>query len=640
MKRFPRLSLLLLFIFFCCVAILPRSGYAADSGYEITSYNVDISIGSENVYHVTETIAVNFSVPSRGILKVIPYTQEMLWKQGNTSTQVTYNTVISSVSVLSENFTTYKENGKLVVQIGDANKTFTGKKVYKLSYDHSLGDDQISEQDFVNYNLIGTGWDCKINKVTFSVTLPKGFDSNKLWFFYGDLGSTNKAPVQYTITGNTIEGALGTSLNPGQAFTIQMDLPEGYFEIPVDQWNTIFIAIALGILLLSLILFLLFGRDPVMVKPVEFYPPDGITPAEAGYIIDTVVDDKDVVSLIIYWASKGFLTIEQLSKEDFRLTKLKELENVPNEYEKNMFDQIFNLRDSVLISELKQNFFTQIAEVKVKIQKHYATKERHLYSKRTASLGQTVSFLSGLLIFATIFHPVFVSVNSIATAVALSVFSTMLVFIPITMLENIVTKWYVTKNVKKTAKLIAFFVVCAVILLLYIAFMWWRSMLLTGVSVAASTILTGILGIFMRKRTHFGNNILGKLLGFKNFLEFAEKDRLERLVEENPSYFYDVIPYAYVLGVSDKWAKKFEGIAIAPPTWYYGYTNSFTPFIFYSMLFHSMSHMQSSMIARPVPVNTRGGGFGGMGGGGFGGGGFSGGGFSGGGFGGGGGGRW
>ncbi len=633
LKKLPRLSVLLLSVLLCCFALLPRSARAADSGYNITAYNVDVSIGSDNVYHVTETITVNFTVPSHGIYRIIPYVQEMDWTQDNAASKVRYDTKINSVSVLGEKFSRYNKDGNLVLQIGDANKLVTGQKIYKISYDHALGDDKIKAQDFVYYNLIGTNWDCKISNVTFSVTLPKEFDSGKLWFFYGGEDSAEKAPLQYTLTGNTIEGVLKTSLAPGQGFTIQMDLPEGYFEIPVDKGQNIFIACALAILLLSLILFLLFGRDPVMVKTVEFYPPEGITPAEAGYIIDTVVDDKDVVSLIIYWASKGYLAIEPVGKEDFKLIKLKELEHSPNGYEKGMFYKIFDLRDTVMISELKERFYTQIAEVKMKIRKHYATKERHLYSRRTAWLGKMVSFLSGLLIFATIFQPLFASVDSIVTAVVLSFFCTMLIFIPVNMLESIVTKWYVTKKAKKTATLIAFLVVSIVIMLAYIGFMWWRGMLLTGASVAASTILTGILGIFMRKRTHFGNDILGKLVGFKNFLEFAEKDRIERLVEENPSYFYDVLPYAYVLGVSDKWAKKFEGIAMPPPSWYYGYNYSFTPFIFYSTIFNSMSHMQSAMIAQPVPVNTGGRG-------GFGGGGFGGGGFSGGGFGGGGGGRW
>ena len=73
---------------------------------------------------------------------------------------------------------------------------------------------------------------------------------------------------------------------------------------------------------------------------------------------------------------------------------------------------------------------------------------------------------------------------------------------------------------------------------------------------------------YLPKRTAYGNEILGKIEGFKNFLETAEKEQLEAMVTKNPTYFYNILPYTYVLGVSDKWIKKFEVISMQAPTWY------------------------------------------------------------------------
>ena len=53
-----------------------------------------------------------------------------------------------------------------------------------------------------------------------------------------------------------------------------------------------------------------------------------------------------------------------------------------------------------------------------------------------------------------------------------------------------------------------------------------------------------------------------KINGFKKYIELAEKNQIEMLVEQNPNYFYDILPYAYVLGVSKKWVEKFENIPI------------------------------------------------------------------------------
>ena len=75
----------------------------------------------------------------------------------------------------------------------------------------------------------------------------------------------------------------------------------------------------------------------------------------------------------------------------------------------------------------------------------------------------------------------------------------------------------------------------------------------------------------MLKRTPYGKIMLGKLSGFKRFLETAEKSRLESIAEQNSEYFYHILPYTYALGVSDVWMKQFETIALRQPKWYASY---------------------------------------------------------------------
>ena len=77
-----------------------------------------------------------------------------------------------------------------------------------------------------------------------------------------------------------------------------------------------------------------------------------------------------------------------------------------------------------------------------------------------------------------------------------------------------------------------------------------------------SLIIIFILAIFMKRKNTYGEQILAKVKGFKNYLETAEKDQLNKLVNDNPNYFYDILPYTYVLGVSKKWIEKFENIPI------------------------------------------------------------------------------
>jgi uncharacterized membrane protein len=84
---------------------------------------------------------------------------------------------------------------------------------------------------------------------------------------------------------------------------------------------------------------------------------------------------------------------------------------------------------------------------------------------------------------------------------------------------------------------------------------------------------------------------LGQIRGLKNYITVAEKDKMEMFVRENPTLFYDVLPYAYVLGVSDVYMKKFENVNIVQPEWYHT-DSSWTKVI---VIDHCLHHFSMSM---------------------------------------------
>ena len=43
-----------------------------------------------------------------------------------------------------------------------------------------------------------------------------------------------------------------------------------------------------------------------------------------------------------------------------------------------------------------------------------------------------------------------------------------------------------------------------------------------------------------------------------DYLNTAEKNPLNKLVEDDPNYFYNILPYTYVLNISKKWIDTFE----------------------------------------------------------------------------------
>ena len=103
------------------------------------------------------------------------------------------------------------------------------------------------------------------------------------------------------------------------------------------------------------------------------------------------------------------------------------------------------------------------------------------------------------------------------------------------------------------------------------------------------------------------------------------------MIESDPDFYYRILSYAIVLGLENKWAKKFDGMIVQDPEWFTG----LTPFDIY--YFSRMSaRMTRAIPAASIPKSSISGSPGSR----VGGGGFSSSGFSGGGFGGGGGHAW
>jgi uncharacterized membrane protein len=134
-----------------------------------------------------------------------------------------------------------------------------------------------------------------------------------------------------------------------------------------------------------------------------------------------------------------------------------------------------------------------------------------------------------------------------------------------------------------------------------------------------------IFSRFMPAKTRTGAGATMDILGFQEFMNRAEKDRLERMGDRN--LFSRFLPYAIALNVTDNWARAFEGISQDTPSWYVspmGY-RGFSPYAFSHSLNSVTSHLSTAMFSAPRGSGT------GSGGGGGGGGGSSGGGFGGGG---------
>jgi len=149
-------------------------------------------------------------------------------------------------------------------------------------------------------------------------------------------------------------------------------------------------------------------------------------------------------------------------------------------------------------------------------------------------------------------------------------------------------------------------------------------------AIVLSFLTMALFAVIMKRPTIRGRKLLDEMLGFKDFLEIAEKDELNlrNPPEKTPELFESYLPFALALGVDQQWSERFASVlanihgpdgGAYRPSWYNGSWNSSNLGKTTSKLSSSLNSAISSSVS--PPGSSSGGGGGGSSGGGGGGGG-------------------
>ena len=557
--------------FICILLFMALPAIGADA-FNISSYNIDMTIYEDNSYAIVETIGVEFSQDRYGIIRSIPL-----------RTNRNKRALLSDIDVLDHKFSTEKVSNNMEIKIGDPNRYASQQEKYTIGYIYTIGDDYLDDRDELYWNLIGNEWDTTIENVTFNINMPKDFSPDRLYFTHGKKGSTKHDGVDWSIEGNTIQGRMNVSLRPNDSLTISLPLPEGYFsqaqrinnqEMPYG-W-----LVSIASLVTGLALWLLMGWKKRIFPSVEFYPPQGLTSADAGFLIDGRVNSFDITSLIIYWAGKGYLSIREEdekkffgSKKSFILRRLKDLSPTSQDYEREMFDGLFSMGDGNEVSrdQLENRFYSLGERIKKQIRASFeASDETRIFSKTNV---QCRIFLLFIGVISTLPYSYLVMKESGNIGGWSNFFKAIIMSLAIMLvIYFLVYTLMALKGMKKRdilKQLFFMIFISSVICGIFIYSLSLTGNLLRGLFSIGGTLVLGILANLCLRRTETGSWYLEKLLGFREFIKAAELDRIKILADENPDYFYHVLPYAMVLGLTDKWARKFDSIMKEPPSWYY-----------------------------------------------------------------------
>ena len=612
------LVVLLAFVF--AAGVSPAAVWADQGGFTTDSFNVTVRADENHVFHVSEEISVDFSAPRHGIYRYIP--------DGDRYYSV------RDIRVQGYNYDVYGESGNQVVQIGDGEVYVSGKQTYRISYDivGYLDDDET--KDMLSIDLLPTGWSTAIESADITLILPKPVEEMR--FYSGAYGETADADEWFAIDtkvdgeGEIIHAQSKRPLPEGIGLTVSADLPEGYWVDPESRDKALpAIYGALGVMgMLMLLLWLFIGRDDPIIRTVEFYPPEGIDPLEAAYIANDKVETRDLSALFMYFANKGYVKISSDDPKRFSMEKICEIDTAEPLYARQIFRALFSEGSRVGLNDLPDSFGEVAAGIKKDVPASMDKKKRN-YSAASKT-GRAIG-----LVFCFII-PVFAGLccSYLSFMMGAVMAGTLCGLVILVFMTGLLARTDAFRSRKRPVGIVIGFI----FILAAIAFEAFviSEYPIMSLVFAASTLAAVIATVFVRRRMN--NEIYGRVLGFRDFIRTAEYDRLKMLSDENPEYYFNILPYAYIFGMTTKWAERFAGFKIPQPSWYEG-SYPYDPMLGRNIFVHSGNGLNSAvssyyravgvdMLSDAIDSGTGGGG------------GFGGGGFSGGGFGGGGGGSW
>ena len=562
--------------------LTPSSATAQARSWRVADFKDTISIGKDGIALISEELTLVFVGEWHGIHRTIP-----IEYPGPHGTNYTLFVDVRSITDDKGSKLKYESHKSgdfrdLKIYIPGAVDT---TRVVNIDYTVRNSVRFFDQYDEFYWNATGNDWPVPIDHAGAFVTFPENAAGGlRAQAFTGAYGSkVSEATAQINGADVTFETTNPLSMRSGM--TIDIYIPQGILKPPSSLTKlgwflgsnpTLFLPFfTLGVMFA---LWYAVGRDPdpgVSVAPL-YEPPKGMTPAEAGTLLDDTIHPRDITSTIVDLAVRGYIKIEEkvdtflvFHHKDYLFHLLKpagEWGTDLTPHERVMLEHIFaGGIGETRLSSLKNRFYTALPTVREDIMSALKSKGMYTLDPESANAYSIVAA---------------VAIGVLAAGAQYLGWMNLLVSIPLVIASAIVS-----------------------------ALIWW------------------LFARQMTAKTVRGARTLVAVLGFQEFMNRVDADRIKRMP---PDTFEKFLPYAMALGVEHQWAQAFAGIVQSPPNWYVspnGYTD-FNP-VFFSSSMHSMASDMHQVFVSAPRSSSSGSGF--SSGGGFSGGGFSGGGFGGGG---------
>lgn len=507
----------------------------------IKDFQTSITVNEDSTMDVTERITADCgNLPDKhGIFRVLPTVAK-------TETDTIKNPV-ELISITDFNGKKYKyEESKdfgshtVTYKIGDPDKTVNGINNYEIKYRYK-NVIRFANQNFDEFywNLNGNFWEIETDHFKAEITFPSGVnkDNTQIDYYVGAFGSKDKSLASYRWDGDKLVVESTSTLNAKEGITISVAMPKGIFTpyalseqddlqymdysdyllkyhpfaVKLINWTSLIFFLIISFI--SIFVWRKYGKDPKDNRSVmpEFEVPEKLAPMELGLIYSNgSLKKSQIPATVISLAVKQVIKIEEIPKKG-----------------------ILGAEDHKLI--LVNPNVEMCSSEKLILNRLFGEKKELLISE----LKKDLTFWMDLQDIAKTID------NELAQ-------------------KNLVSL--------TGAKIRIGFIIAAVMIFVG----GFATVVLSAVAPIGfifSAIMLLVFGIIMPKRTVQNLDFYYKILGFRLYMDTAEKYR--QRFNEKENIFEKFLPYAILFGITSKWIKKMKSVygdkfVSYYPVWYVG----------------------------------------------------------------------
>ena len=533
MRRTRFLRCLLILVF--CLCMMTTAVSAATSA---TDMNSMITVSADGRCTVNTTVRLHFTEPANRITFPLPKNAQNVTVGG--SSVRTYTSAVDPEVILAD---LTGLNG------------ITGD--YQLTFSYTLPDVIRTEQSQNNGILLNegklvmeipllSGFDYPVEKMSFSVTMP-GEITTKPTFTSTYMQSSIESRITTIVGGQLLNGSTTQGMQDREKVSLVMDVSENMFPGKlllerVGNPEILPMSVFAG---LALLYWIIFMRTWPVFRYQRTIPIEGLTAGELGCRLTAA--GVDLTMMVFTWAQLGYLRIMVDKKGRVFLERRMDMGNERGETENRVFRSLFSRGDVVDATGARYAKLCRSVEETV-------SGIREMYTKRAGNVK--IFRIFGCMI--SVFCGICYAMNLAKTQLPQILLSILFVII------GVVTAWGMQSAMYKIhvrGKIPVYIgSVCGLLwILLGILVGQW----IMGLTVVAGQYLIGLLAAYGGRRSELGMLHAGEVLGIRHFLRKLDDKQLKRLLDNNPDYLFDMLPYAIALGVDGKFAKAFGKMPMA-----------------------------------------------------------------------------